>query len=198
MTNQNKWGFPVIKRCDFVPDWLCQYRKTCSGKGVGATHFFIDDFRFESIWNDPQSALKYLHQPIVLSPDFSLYRDWPLALQIWNTYRNRWCGAFWADSGYQVIPTISWSGPESYDFCFAGLEPGGVVAIGTVGLEKKNDAIRSNFHVGFIEMINRLSPKAVLCYGQIPTEVSQLAKIITYPSFWEKKRKMTHGRTRRI
>ena len=47
MTNKNKWGFPVIKRCDLVPDWLCQYRKTCQLPGVGATHFFIDDFRFE-------------------------------------------------------------------------------------------------------------------------------------------------------
>lgn len=186
---KSKWKFPVIKGVEVVPDWLIAYRRRLPSKsGVGATHFFLDDFRFESIWNDPEGSLKHLKTEVVLSPDFSLYRNWPLALQIWNTYRNRWCGAFWADSGYQVIPTVSWSGPESYDFCFAGLEPGGVVAIGTVGLEKE-DATRSYFHIGFIEMMNRLRPKTVLCYGQIPHSVSGLAKIIAYPTFWEKKKR---------
>ena len=194
---KTKADFPTIKNEHCIPDWLIAYRRRLpKSEGVGATHFFLDDFRFESIWSNPEGSLKHLKTEVVLSPDFSLYQDWPLALQIWNTYRNRWCGAFWQSKGYKVIPTVSWSGPESYDFCFAGLEPGGVVAVGTVGLEKDNEIIRNYFHIGFIEMMNRLKPKTVLSYGQIPTlrqaqraaSVSQ-AKIITYPTFWEKKRK---------
>ena len=191
---KDKWNFPVIRSDNLIPDWLIGYRQPIKKKcGIGATHFFLDDFRFESVWNDPEGSLKHLKTEVVLSPDFSLYQDWPLALQIWNTYRNRWCGAFWQSRGYSVIPTVSWSAPESYQFCFAGLEAGGVVAIGTVGLEK-DDATRSYFHAGFVEMMNRLSPTTVLCYGQVPDSVRhalvarQLAEIISYPTFWDKKR----------
>lgn len=196
---KNKWEFPTIRRCDLIPDWLIAYRLGLPEKeGPGATHFFLDDFRFEAIWNNPEGSREHLATKIVLSPDFSLYRDWPLALQIWNTYRNRWCGAFWHSRGYSVIPTISWSGAESYNFCFAGIEPGGVVAIGTVGLER-DEATRSYFHAGFQEMMRSLSPTTILCYGKVPESVSQLANIITYPTLWDKKRKeIAHGKARRI
>ncbi len=192
---KNNWEFPTIKRTHIIPDWLIAYRlQSPIKKGISATHFFLDDFRFEPIWNNPEGSREHLATEVVLSPDFSLYRDWPLALQIWNTYRNRWCGAFWQSQGYSVIPTVSWSGPESYDFCFEGCEPGGVVAITTVGLER-NEATRSYFHAGFYEMIQRLSPKTVLCYGKMEESVRntlgarQLANIITYPTLWDKKRK---------
>lgn len=184
----NKWEFPTIKRCQMIPDWLVAYRRQPNAPGQGATHFFLDDFRFEAVWNNPEESLKHLKTKIVLSPDFSIYRDWPLALQIWNTYRNRECGAYWQEKGLRVIPTVSWAGPDSYDFCFAGIEPGGIVAIGTVGLQN-DDATGSYFHAGFIEMIQRLSPKTVLCYGPVLDSVSDFTKIITYPTFWKKKGK---------
>lgn len=186
----NQWQFPIIKATPTIPDFLIAYRRRPPKReGIGATHFFLDDFRFESIWNDPTSSLKHLKTPVVLSPDFSLYRDWPLALQIWNTYRNRWCGAFWQSKGYQVIPTISWGGPESYEFCFAGLEPGGVVAISALGI--LGMAEHHLFMAGFDEMRERIKPTKILCYGAFPEpQNGHLCEdIITYPTFWSKKGK---------
>ena len=186
---KSKWEFPVIKGVEVVPDWLIAYRRRLpSRSGIGATHFFLDDFRFESIWNDPKGSLKHLKTSVVLSPDFSIHYEWPIALQIWNTYRNRWCGAFWQSQGYLVIPTVSWSNTDSFDFCFAGIEPGSVVAIATVGLQN-NLAAKVSFRVGFDEMNQRLRPKHILCYGQFPEEIETNVEITTYPTFWEKKGK---------
>lgn len=59
-----------------------------------AVHFFLEDYRFESVWHAPRKGSSYVKGVgFALSPDFSLYRDWPLALQVFNVYRNRWCGA---------------------------------------------------------------------------------------------------------
>ena len=192
MIIKNEWEFPIIQRTQTIPHFLIGYRKRVrragmpvpSGGGTYATHFFLDDFRFESIWSNPTLSLDHIRTSIVLSPDFSLYRDWPLALQIWNTYRNRWCGAFWQSRGLTVIPTVSWSGPESYDFCFEGIQPGGVVALSMLGV--KGTAANYIFMAGFLEMKRRIRPSHILCYGNTPESLAD--QLITYPTFWQKKR----------
>ena len=149
-------------------------------------HFFLDDYRFQTTWSRPRKALQALAPyQMVLSPDFSLYADWPLATQMWNVYRNRWCGRFWQSEGYRVIPTISWSTHHSYDFCFVGVPQNSVVAIGTVGVDMNDPVIYQFFMDGFQEMIRRLSLAVVLCYGPAPAACHELVEIITYPTRWE-------------
>ena len=190
----NEWEFPIIRATQVIPDFMIGYRKKRPNLGgIGVTHFFLDDFRFDSIWKDPMVSMEHIKTPIVLSPDFSLYRDWPLALQIWNTYRNRWCGGFWQSRGLTVIPTISWSGPDSYDFCFDGIQPGGVVAISMLGVS--GSAENYIFMAGFLEMKRKIKPSQILCYGNAPEGLAD--QLISYPTFWQKKRGH-HGRTRRI
>ena len=85
-------------------------------------HFYLDDYQFERVWASPTRYVKLLRQySCVLSPDFSLYTDMPMAMQIWNTYRSRLLGQYWQDNGINVIPTVSWSDERSYSFCFDGL-----------------------------------------------------------------------------
>ncbi|HSM74073.1 MAG TPA: DUF4417 domain-containing protein, partial [Desulfobacterales bacterium] len=115
-----------------VPDWLIPYRQRSVDrekvKGAGL-HFFIEDYLFEAEWNRPGQAVKGLAAyEAVLTPDFSLYRDWPLVAQMWNVYRSRWCGAYWQANGLTVIPTVSWSTAASYEFCFLGIPRYSVVA----------------------------------------------------------------------
>jgi hypothetical protein len=98
-------------------------------------HFFLHDDRFEAAWNRPMVSLEVVRRyRAVLTPDFSLYRDMPLAGQLWNTYRTRWMGRFWQEQGLLVIPTVRWSTPASYRFCFVGIARGQVVATGTPDL----------------------------------------------------------------
>lgn len=99
-----------------------------------------------------------------MSPDFSLYMDMPMAMKIWNIYRSRLIGQFLQDCGVCVIPTISWAEPETFSFCFAGIEKGSVVAVSTIGVKREE----ASFHVwktGMDEMIHVLEPSAILVYG---------------------------------
>ena len=95
-------------------------------------HFFLYDYRFERVWEKPDTVLEKLRPyRAVLSPDFSMYLEMAQVLQLYNVFRNRWCGAYWASQGLRVVPTVSWGDETTFDFCFAGIEKGSVVAVST-------------------------------------------------------------------
>lgn len=88
------------------------------GKGV---HHFVDDYQFVREWTNIDKYVRMFQQfDFVMSPDFSTYADFPKALQIYNHYRKHWIGAYLQLHGVHVIPTISWSTPDSYSWCFDG------------------------------------------------------------------------------
>lgn len=125
-------------------------------------HFFLDDYKFEAIWKEPEPRLQKLGQyKGVLSPQFSTYYTMPQPLQIYNTFRSRWCGAYLQSNGLTVIPTVSWGLPQSYWYCFDGIEKGSVVAVSTLGVKKEKDF----FLQGYREMLRRIEPEAIICYA---------------------------------
>jgi hypothetical protein len=106
-------------------------------KGV---HFFLDDYKFEVIWNDPLPRIEKLKSyKAVLSPNFSVYTEMPMPIKIYNTFRSRWCGAYLQSNGVKVIPTLAWGGPETFWFCFDGVEKKSVVAVSTLGVRSEKD-----------------------------------------------------------
>jgi hypothetical protein len=58
----------------------------------------------------------------LLTPDFSTYADMDLWRQLESVAKNRWVSAYWQSNGLTVVPTISWSTPRSFEFCFDGVE----------------------------------------------------------------------------
>lgn len=100
----------------------------------------------------------------VLTPDFSLYLDMPLAMKIWNTYRSRLMGNIWQNAGLLVIPTVSWAEPETYKFCFDGLPENSVLSVSTVGVKQDKKAMQI-WKDGMNELIRRKNPSALLVYG---------------------------------
>ena len=63
-----------------------------------------------------------------------------------------------------VIPTISWAEPETFDFCFKGIEQGGTVAISTIGVKESKDALEI-WKAGTAELIEQIKPSAIVVYG---------------------------------
>jgi len=187
-TDENPFGIPSIPHAplSYTPEWLASYRtriRAKSGMAGGAVHFFLDDYRFEATWSRPDKALQYLSDfKTLLTPDFSLYIDWPAAIQIWNVYRSRWCGAYWAQLGFQVIPAVSWADRKSYDFCFAGIERRSIVAVSSVGVQPSE---QGRFAHGYREMVERLAPSRVLCYGKLPAGLENLVDVRCYPTRWD-------------
>jgi len=153
--------FPIIWKDDvYEPEALAQFRKPCQDND--AVHFFVDDYRFECLWNSPERYVDKFTGMTVCSPDFSLYTDWNDNLNRWNHYRKQWVGSYLQSEGVKVIPTVCWSNSLSYDYCFDGIEKGSIVALSTVGCSKASH----EFSMGFDEMMRQIDPSMVLCLGQ--------------------------------
>lgn len=137
--SDNGLDIPLVRKEDWRPDYLIPHRTRIrtreKPRGIGAVHFFPEDHRFEPVWKSPHQGISYVRRwGYALTLDFSLYANRPLSVQLWNVYRNRWCGAFWHSEGIRVIPTISWSDYESFSFCFLGVQKGSAAAISIVGV----------------------------------------------------------------
>jgi len=160
------YQLPILKAEPFIPTDLIgfNYAKTSDSKNTGI-HFFIDDYQFERIWNDPLDYVDILAEyECVLTPDFSLYMDMPMAMKIWNVYRARLIGQILQDRGVKVIPTLTWAEPDTFQFCFDGIEPGGTVATSTVGV-MRDVAAQEIWKQGMTDAIKRIHPKNILLYG---------------------------------
>lgn len=165
---EGKYGIPVIAPEHELPDlnWTgFNYARGLKGGENKGVHFFLDDYQFAGVWNKPQKYLDMLGRfGAVMSPDYSTYSDMPMILQIYNHYRKHWCAQFWQYHGITVIPTISWSTPESYEWCFDGEPHNSVAAVSTVGVQRDKRAAEL-FETGYREMMKRLAPSRVICCG---------------------------------
>ena len=171
-----EFNIPVIPKSDFSEedlenllligfDWAKNDRKNLNRM----VHFFLYDYKFEKIWQHPDDYVDKLKDyKGVLSPDFSMYLEMNRTLQLYNTFRNRWCGAYLASKGIKVIPTINWGNEDTFDFCFEGVPKGSIVAVSTYMVQEHNNhADQKDFFLkGYNEMLRRIQPAKIICYSQ--------------------------------
>ncbi len=131
-------------------------------------HFFLYDYKFEGIWKNPDKYIEKLKPyKAVLSPDFSMYREMNPTIQLYNTFRNRFCGAYLAGKGIKVIPTVGWGDESTFDFCFLGVPKGSTVAVSTYMVsEHGNHKDQKEFFLkGYNEMLKQIEPERIICYN---------------------------------
>ena len=163
-----KYQFPIIKRQNIDVDKIkfLNYVDTKiddKDNKDKTIHFFTYDWKFEKVYENAEDELEKLSQYYcLLSPDFSIFTNMPLALQIESIFKNRWCGAYWQSKGLKVIPTVSWGDEKSFDFCFDGVEEGSIVAVCTYYRENCEE----DFMLGYNEMMKRIKPSLVICYDE--------------------------------
>ena len=156
-----------------------------------AVHFFVDDYQFNRLWTNPDAYLEKLRRfQYVFTPDLSPYADFPKAVQVFNHFRKHWIGAYLQENGVRMIPTVTWSYPPSYDFCFDGEPKNSVVAISSVGCmkSKRNKQMLID---GYNEMVKRLEPSCIIFYGTVPDECK--GNIIRVKPFQDKFKKAVCG-----
>ena len=182
-----EYGIPELaptqfeSECEFIS---FNYAKSCKDRGNKGIHFFIDDYQFDRLWRRPDFYLSMLQEfRYIMTPDFSMYTDFPKAMQIYNHYRKHWIGAYLQENGVDVIPTIGWSTPDSYEWCFDGEPTNSVVAVSSVGTQNNEEA-KELFIAGYKEMVKRIEPETIIFYGNVPEECKE--NIVHIKAFHEK------------
>lgn len=160
------YQMPTINKETHIPNGLMGFNYALTSQDYSkGIHFYVDDYQFERIWNDPYKYIDALREfDCVLTPDFSLYMDMPISMKIWNVFRSRLIGQMMQDEGLTVIPTVSWAESETFAFCYDGLPEGGVLSISTVGVKQDSHAFEI-WKAGTTELIKRKKPSALLVYG---------------------------------
>lgn len=178
-----KWGIPFIKKQDIplknlrliaYSDTKRNDRPENTDCGV---HFFIDDYRFTGIYNNPRKSLAKLSQyAFLLTPDYSTYSDMHYWRQLESIAHSRWVGAYWQNLGLRVVPTMTWSDHRSYSFCNDGVERGCIVAVGMIGCKQEKEL----FLRGYNNMLETIEPSAVICLGNPFKEMDGNLIVVDY------------------
>lgn len=103
----------------------------------------------------------------IIAPDYSLFGDFPNALQIFNIYKSRVCMCWLIKNTKAiVIPNVRWTFNFSYEYCFDGIMKGSNIAIGLLG-QMHNKDNKKMFLEGFKTAIDKIEPKQIVVYGFI-------------------------------
>lgn len=163
---------PHIQKTLDVPDHLIPFSKALRSTDYSAwVHFYEDDVVFERVWTQPNRYLPVLRRFAgVITPDFSLYRDMPLVMQQWNTYRGKALGHWWQENSLTVVPNVRTADRRSFAFCCDGVERESVIAIGSHGcIRSRID--REYFAEGLAFVVETIHPPKIIVYGTAPDEI---------------------------
>lgn len=164
----------------FIPESITPF--TCIEKDptpkANAVGFYEMDVNFSDILINTEDCLETLRPfGAMITPDCSLYRNAPLAVQISNVYRNRAIGYKAQCQGLYAIAQIRWGTEETYTtkvlpekVAFLGAPKRSIVAIGTYGCIRGKEN-KYHFEAGLESMLIELEPKHVLVYGSMPNKV---------------------------
>ena len=198
-------GIPTIHRPDkfIIPSDIVPFTKRNRIEDPNvAVGFYEMDMEFAEVLISPEDYIEeFCRQPLVtpesvkplLSPDCSLYRDAPLAVQIANVYRNRTIGYYYQSRGAYVIPQVRWGNELTYTtkvlpekVAFLGVEKHSIVAIGTYGCFKTRDD-KYHFEAGLSSMMETLEPEIILVYGSMNPKIFgpylKSAQFVRYPDW---------------
>ena len=173
---EGKYDIPKLKPVTELPpikEWIgFNYVLSDNDPSGKAVHFFIDDYQFERVWNNPQQYVEKLKQYVcVATPDFSPYGDMPLATQIFNINRKAWVGAFLQEQGVTVIPTVRAStDPRSLEFYLDGIPKESIVLISNIWTKDK-EARKYFVENEYKHMVDTLHPSKVFMYGKVLDEI---------------------------
>ena len=164
------WNFPIIN------PYHGEIRKTVSFKEsfkkkfneheVSNLNFFEDDCFFNQIWNSPFRYLDHLKKfQSVCMPDFSKAEEAPLAISLWNNYRNMALARWMTNNGIKVVPSISTLPESCWEWCFDGFPKHSVYCCSTNGF-LKDEYKHEYFIKAFHEAEKRLEPEFVYIIGR--------------------------------
>ena len=178
---EGDYDMPVVGNFDDISviDYIALYSDTSEYNKTENTcvAFYQYDHVFDGIhglynsivYQDEERLNKFRERfkgvKYIIAPDYSLFGDFPNALQIFNIYKSRVCMCWLiANTKAIVLPNVRWTFPFTFEYCFDGIMKGSNIAIGVLGQirDKEN---KKMFLDGFKVAIDRIEPKCILVYG---------------------------------
>lgn len=113
-------------------------------RNIGTYHFYVDDYRFTGLWDDPNKLIK-AGVPIIIEPNLSLYDNTPRGYGLFLIYKKRWIARYWQSFGVRVFVDLN----VSYKFKAENLlgVPKGWNAYATRGYADRLQLLEEEFNL---------------------------------------------------
>lgn len=184
-----KYQMPILPCCHLESepidsvDFDESFSRKIKGHNKLNVNFYIDDCKFQRLWNNPDKYLDHLkcfHS--VCGLDFTMgfgEHGMPFPLNVYNKYRNHALSFYLIMNGIKVIPSVSIPDKENIEWCLDGLPRRSALSVCTNGRVKAK-ASRIEFCEGFKRMCERLEPMHVIIVGRIPDELNTDVHLINF------------------
>lgn len=210
--SSNQWGIPDLRSdrlCSLIPKqtWGAQQIKQDERDSTfylwstgtfpeeaagGVLGFYIDDYRFDGVWNDAVAiCAKLVNQNWggVCTPDFSVWWDWPLVMKMWNLYKSRWVARYWQEAGIKIIPSLMRFGDptSTLDLCGMPMNPP-VVSFqcrAQVGDSQEDKNLNRQYVLACSnKQIQTIEPENVVIYGGMQHQEWLEPNLTKGPKYW--------------
>ena len=168
---------PKVDGTNEIPNDLISFSKILTSDDYNKwIHFYEHDYVIERIWKYPHKYLPIIRKYAgVISPDFSLYRDMPLIMQIYNIFRSRMIARWLQDNGVKVIINVRFGDRRTYKVACTGVPKHCTIAIGTHGTMKLCED-RKVIEDGVAFVLKNLEPSVLIIYGTTSETIIDLCK----------------------
>src|SRR5690606_22628013 len=75
-------------------------------KDVGTYHFYVDDYRFSAIWDNPDKIIQ-ANVLAIVEPNISLFDTTPVSYGLHLIYKKRWISRFLQDHQIRVFMDLN-------------------------------------------------------------------------------------------
>ncbi len=150
-------------------------------EGKWAVHFFQNDYTFIKAVTDrlEETTSTLANCDVLFAPDFSLYVNTPVFINMQNVFRSRFAAAYWQSIGFNVIQTASWGNANSFSYCFEGLAEHSVTAVCGIGHDHCTQA-KHLWQYAVRRLIKEKSPTKLIVYGGKQDEMSDIGIPVIY------------------
>jgi hypothetical protein len=90
----------------------------------GTLHFYVDDVRFEGLWQKPYIFNQYLGKiTAIAEPNYTQTFDTPKCVRLYQTFQKRWLARYWQTHGFKILADLNVA-PEILDIATLGIPSG--------------------------------------------------------------------------
>jgi hypothetical protein len=107
--SDNDYGIPLLditKQGDYIDIPVLLWGSKKRSQQTGTMLFYTEDYRFEALWKKPDNLLK--SPPVNMGEiNFSIYKDFPRALALYQIYRKRWLSRYYQTRGIRIFVDLN-------------------------------------------------------------------------------------------
>lgn len=128
--------------------------------------FWTADHKQDKVWVDTGGVVKRFKEMGIVaavSPDFSVFHNWPLPLTLYNMYRNLFIGRFFQEAGIPIVVNLCYPGDPAIGLSLLSMVPKN--AIWARQLQSKYTKEERRTEAFYLEEIVKRRPKALWLYA---------------------------------